>query len=364
MTENNSLSFTLRFTIGIAALGVSLYFIHMARGFIVPLMLAVLVVLSASPLYYWLREKKAPGWLAFALTMVAIIAVLGFLALVLLIAVDRLVEIIPTYTEEIDSFQEGVREFLTGLGLGQSNASDTAQLLDPSAVLDFYAGLLGAVAETFSNVVLIFMAIIFLLLEAADMPSKIADELKSGNDYVRRLAEFSVDIRRYISITTWIGLATGAVDTIFFVLMGVPLPLLWGLLAFLLSYIPVIGFWLAAIPPTILAYLESGPIAAIIVFFGIVIINGLADEVLKPKFMGVGLDLAPFMVIMSVTFWTAILGPLGAILGVPVTVSFKELVLEADDRNSWIARFMGKGGHKPPAAAAPEEQPQATAGNE
>ena len=77
-----------------------------------------------------------------------------------------------------------------------------------------------------------------------------------------------------------------------------------------------------------------------------------------------GLDLAPFMVIMSVTFWSAILGPLGASLGVPVTVSFKELVLEADDRNSWIARFMGKGGHKPPAGDTPEGEPQAAAGNE
>ena len=362
MVENNSLSFTLRVTIGVAALGVALYFVHMARGFIVPLMLAVLVVLSASPLYYWLREKKAPGWLAFALTVVAIFAVLGFLAVVLIIAVERLVELIPTYTEEIDSFKEGVADFLTGLGLGQSDASDTAQLIDPGALLDFYAGLLGAVAKTFSSVVLIFMAIVFLLLEAADMPSKIAAELETGNDYIRRLADFSADTRRYISITTWIGLATGAFDTLVFVIMGVPLPLLWGLLAFLLSYIPVIGFWLAAIPPTILALLESGPAAAIVVFFGIVIINGLADEVLKPKFMGVGLDLAPFMIIMSVTFWTAILGPLGAILGVPVTMTFKELVLEADEQNSWIARFMGKGGHKPAPGDAPEEPSQAAAG--
>ena len=364
MVENNSFSFTLRVIIGVAALGVALYFVHMARGFIVPLMLAVLVVLSASPLYYWLREKKAPGWLAFALTMVAIFAVLGFLAVVLIVAVERLVELIPTYSEEIDSFKEGVTDFLSGLGLGQSNASDTAQLIDPGVVLDFYAGLLGVVAEGFSSTILVFMAIIFLLLEAADMPNKMAAELKTGNETVRRLSEFSIDIRRYISITTWIGLATGAVDTVFFVIMGVPLPLLWGLLAFLLSYIPVIGFWLAAIPPTLLMLLESGPAAAIVVFFGIVIINGLADEVLKPKFMGVGLDLAPFMVIMSVTFWTAILGPLGAILGVPVTVTFKELVLEADEQNSWIARFMGKGGHKPPAGDTSEGEPQAAAGNE
>ncbi len=188
------------------------------------------------------------------------------------------------------------------------------------------------------------------------MPGKIAAELDEGNDYVRRLADFSVDIRRYVSITTWIGLATGIFDTIFFVIMGVPLPLLWGILAFLLSYIPVIGFWLAAIPPTILAWLEGGPVVALIVFVGIILINGIADEILKPKFMGEGLDLAPITVIFSVTIWTAVLGPLGAILGVPITMIIKELVLEADEQNRWIARLMGKGKIKPANEKAGEEQ--------
>jgi AI-2 transport protein TqsA len=184
----------------------------------------------------------------------------------------------------------------------------------------------------------------------------VAHELELGNDYIRRIADFSIDIRRYVSITTWIGLLTGALDTVFFIIMGVPLPLLWGILAFLLSYIPVIGFWLAAIPPTILAYLEAGPVAAIIVFVGIILINGMADEVLKPKFMGEGLDLAPIMVIFSVTIWTAVLGPLGAILGVPITMIIKELILEADEQNAWIARLMSKGPKEPPPDLAEAEK--------
>jgi predicted PurR-regulated permease PerM len=290
--------------------------------------------------------------------------VLGGLVVVLAVAVNRLVELLPTYTTQIDDAKLAIEEFLTGLGLGQANASDAVQLFDPSALVDLFAALIKAVAGAFSNIILVFMAIIFMLIEVFNMPSKMAAELDRGNDYVRRLSEFSVDIRRYISITTWIGLATGILDTIFFVIMGVPLPLLWGLLAFLLSYIPVIGFWLAAIPPTILALLEHGPVAAIIVFFGIVLINGMADEVLKPKFMGEGLDLSPFMIIFSVTIWSAILGPLGAILGVPLTMTIKELVLEADPQNAWIARLMGKGGKKLPAGDSEDDQLVTAAGQE
>ncbi|GMQ78469.1 MAG: hypothetical protein BMS9Abin02_0982 [Anaerolineae bacterium] len=137
--------------------------------------------------------------------------------------------------------------------------------------------------------------------------------------------------------------------------MGVPLPLLWGILAFLLSYIPVIGFWLAAVPPTILVWLESGPLAALIVFVGIILINGFADEVLKPKFMGEGLDLATIMIIFSITIWTAVLGPMGAILGVPVTMILKELVFEADEQNRWIARLRGKGDRSLPDIMLEEE---------
>ena len=359
--SQNGPSFTLRVILAVAGLGIALLVIKQAADFIVPLLLAWIVVLSASPLFYWLQSKRAPGWLAFALTFLAILAVGGFLVVTLIVAVDQLLDLLPTYADELDGIKESVEEFLTGLRLDQTNASSSAALVDPGKIMDLYAALIVAIVEALSSTVLIFMAIIFMLIELFNMPEKLAAELDAGNEYVRRLADFNVDIRRYVSITTWVGLLTGTLDTIFFIIMDVPLPLLWGILAFLLSYIPVIGFWLAAIPPTILALLESGPLAALIVFVGIILINGFADEVLKPKIMGEGLDLAPIMVIFSITIWTAVLGPLGAILGVPLTMIVKELVLEADERNAWIARLMGKGGRNPPADNDAEEQPASEA---
>jgi AI-2 transport protein TqsA len=358
--SQNGLSFTLRVILAVAGTGIALLVINQAADFIVPVLLAWVVVLSASPLFFWLQSKKVPGWLSFALTFLAILAVGGFLVVTLIVAVDQLLELLPTYADELDGIKESAKEFLTGLRLDQTNASSTASLVDPGKVMDLYAALIIAIVEALSSTVLIFMAIIFMLIELFNMPEKIAAELDAGNDYVRRLADFNVDIRRYVSITTWVGLLTGTLDTVFFIIMGVPLPLLWGILAFLLSYIPVIGFWLAAIPPTILALLESGPLAALIVFVGIILINGFADEVLKPKFMGEGLDLAPIMVIFSITIWTAVLGPLGAILGIPVTMMVKELVLEADERNAWIARLLGKGGRKSSDNLSGDEQPAAT----
>ena len=102
--------------------------------------------------------------------------------------------------------------------------------------------------------------------------------------------------------------------------------------------------------------MESGPAAAIVVFLGIVLINAFFDEVFKPKVLGEGLDMAPVVVILSLSIWTAVLGPLGSILSVPFTIIFKELVIEADDQNRWIARLMGKGKSEPPREQSSEEQ--------
>ena len=139
--------------------------------------------------------------------------------------------------------------------------------------------------------------------------------------------------------------------------MGVDFPVLWGILAFLLSYIPTIGFWLALIPPVFLTLLESGVTSAIIVFFGIVLINGFAENVVKPKYMGQGLDLSPFTVVFSVIFWAAILGPFGAILAVPMTMAFKMLILEYDPANKWLADLMSAQPHEAPDLDGDEDKP-------
>jgi predicted PurR-regulated permease PerM len=358
--SENKLSFSLKVVFGLAAFGLTLFFMNQASEIIVQLLLAWIIVLSASPIFYWLQLKKVPGWLSFVLTLLAIVAVFGFLVVVIIIAADQLGELLGTYTEEVEDIKASVQDFIASLGVGQSNSEAAADLFDLSVPLEFYAGLIAGIAQSLGGAIFIFLVIIFSLIEAFNMPGKIAAELKEGNDYVGRLADFAKDIRNYVFITTWVGLVVGIVDTIFFVIMGVPLPLLWGLLSFLLSYIPVIGFWIAAIPPTIIAWLEYGLPTAVVVFLGIVIINAFFDEVVKPKFYGEGLDLAPVMVILSLAVWTTILGPLGAILSVPVTMIFKELVLEADEQNAWLARLMSKGDREPPPEQAEPEQSVST----
>ncbi len=340
MKTNTPISFTLRVLIAIAATGIALAFMRTAAEMINSLFLAWIVVLVASPLLHWLVRKKVPTWLSFILTLVAILAVFIIFILIILFALSRFSEAIPAYISEFEHITASIQDMLATLGLSGSDSRSILTFINPEQLFDLVVDFLSGLVGTLGDIVLIALLIVFLLLDAFNAPAKLVEEIKSGNAYLQRYFDTSKSLRVYIYITTIVGLTTGILDIVWFTLLGVDFAVLWGILAFLMSYIPTLGFWLAAIPPSLLALLESGPTTAVLVFVGIVLINGFAENVVKPKFMGEGLNLSPFMVVFSVIFWAAVLGPLGAILGVPMTLLFKQVVLEADEQNRWIARLM------------------------
>lgn len=340
MIENKPISFTLRVLLAIAFAGISLFFLQQAADLFNALLLAWIIVLVASPLLHWLNRKGAPTWLSFVVTLIAILGAFVAFLLVLVVSVSRFSEAIPEYVGELNLLLASAQDRLSSLGISPQDATSFVSMINPKSLLEAIGKFLGGMVGTISSLVLVILLIVFLLIDAFNAPAKLAAEIKSGNAYLEQYFKVSGSLRKYIFITTLVGLTTGVLDTIWFLLLGVSFPLLWGILAFLMSYIPTLGFWLAAVPPTLLALLESGPVTALLVFLGVVLINGFAENVVKPKYMGEGLNLSPFMVVFSVIFWAAVLGPVGAILGVPMTLLFKQLVLEADDQNRWIARLM------------------------
>lgn len=341
MLNDSQLSFSIRSLFALGMLGLTLALMYTAAYYLNAILLAWLIVLVASPLLYALRGRGAPSWLAFLVTLlVIIIAFLGF-GLILVLGFNQLVASIPTYIDQADELVNSIKDVFVSLGIDQEDVSAILNAFSPASLVEGAVSFLGSLIGALSNVILVILLVVFLLIEAFSAPEKLAAEIRAGNDYLQRYFHVSDTLRKYFQLTTVVALVTGVLDTIFFLIMGVDFAILWGIIAFLCSYIPTLGFWLAAIPPTILALLELGPTQALIVFLGVVLINGFAENVIKPKYMGEGIDLSPFMIIFSVIFWAALLGPMGAILGVPVSLLFKELILEADDQNRWIARMMG-----------------------
>jgi predicted PurR-regulated permease PerM len=282
MTNQTTVSSTLLTLATIAVFGLVVGFMYVSAEFINTLLLSWIIVLAASPLLHWLK-RKMPTWLAFVITLVSIFAVFLTVGLVLVVGINRFIETLPAYAEQLNNLTASFNDFLVSLGFNPGDVSAVAGFMNPEALLDAIGNFLAGFIGTISDIVLIILLVIFLLLDAFNAPKILLQEIQSGSTHLERLFKVSGTLRNYVLLTTVVGLATGLLDTVWFFLMGVEFAILWGILAFLLSYIPSIGFWLAAIPPTILALLESGPGTAVLVFLGIVLINGFAENVVKPN---------------------------------------------------------------------------------
>lgn len=344
--QAGQLSLTIKFFLTVALIAITLFFMNSVSSLINSVILSAIIVVSATPLLYGLQRKGLHPILAYTITLVLIFVVFSAIVIFVILAVNQFIVAVPTYAAQLEGAINSITEFIRSLGVSEEiDLEVITQILEPGKLLgfivNFFAGLVGGLSDVF----LVALIVIFLLVDALGVPGKIAPYIESGDRTVTRISTFGADVRRYVVVTTIVGLATGILDTIFFIIMGVDFPVLWGVLAFFMSYIPTLGFWIALIPPVLLALLESGPAVAIIVFIGIVIINGFAENVVKPKFMGDELDLSPFTVVFSVVFWSAVLGPLGAILSVPITMAVKSLILEPDESNRWLADLMSAKPH-------------------
>ena len=338
MKLNSQLSSSLLFLVGLASLGVVVAFLNIAAETINAFVIALIIVFTVSPVMFGLKRKGAPTWAAFIVTLLVLLAALLIFMLVVVGAGKQFINALPEYTAQAESSQASIESTFDSWGFENLglDSDALADLFDPSLILEQTGRFIAGLVDTFSNVILIAILIVFMLIDATAVPTKMASYLNAENPLILRLRRYTVLVRRYIGITTIVGLVTGFLDTILFLLVGIEFALLWGIIAFLFSFIPTIGFWFALIPPVILAYLQFGFPTAVLVFFGIVIINGFAENIVKPRYMGVGLDLSFFTVFFSVVLWSSILGSMGAILAIPLTLAFKVLVLESDEGSRWF----------------------------
>ena len=367
MRLSSQISSSLLFLVGLASLGITVAFFYYTASLLNAFILALVIVFTVSPVMSALKRRGAPTWVAFIVTVLVLLGVLLIFVLIIVGAGKQFINTLPEYTAQSESSTASVESTLNAWGVGNLglDSGAMADLFNPSKILDATGRFIADLVDTFSNLILIGALILFMLVDATAIPSKIAPYINAENPFILRLRSYSDLVRRYIGITTIVGLVTGVLDTILFLLVGVEFAFLWGVIAFLFSFVPTIGFWIALIPPVTLAYLQFGVPTAILVFFGIVIINGFAENIVKPRYMGIGLDLSFFTVFFSVILWSRILGSMGAILAIPLALAFKVLILEGDEGGRWFFDLISgkkrtaisEASKTPAADTSPESEP-------
>lgn len=310
-----------------------------AESIIVPFLLALFIAIIASPPYFWLQEKGLPKALAMLIVIFAFLFVISIIGLLIGTSIHDFTSKLPFYETKLKSQVQGVIAWLTESGIleGQVNLNEMFNL---SSVFKIVANALNEVSGLFANGFLILLMIIFMLLEVSSIPVKLKKMFNDPETSIRRVNSISENINKYIAIKTAISIGTGLLVTIFLLIMGVDYPVLWGVLAFALNFIPTIGSIIALIPAVLLTIVQLGFGDALIVLIGYLVINTIMGNILEPRLMGKGLGLSTLVVFISLIFWGWVLGPVGMLLSVPLTITIK-IILDSSEETRWFAVLLG-----------------------
>jgi predicted PurR-regulated permease PerM len=180
-------------------------------------------------------------------------------------------------------------------------------------------------------------------LDAADFPQRLAHVAGERPAVVEALRRFARGTRRYLVVSSIFGVVCSFLDMVALARLGVPLPILWGVLAFITNYIPNIGFFVGLVPPVLLALLASGVRTALFVVLAYMLINVLIQTVIQPRFVGNVVGLSTTVTFLALAFWAWALGPLGALLAIPLTLLAKAVLVDVDPANRWLDTLLGSG---------------------
>ncbi|MCH7898129.1 MAG: AI-2E family transporter [Proteobacteria bacterium] len=326
--------------ISLAAVIVIIYGLQMAKVLLVPFLLAAFLAMITVRPMLWMQQRRVPA-------VLAALIIVGFMALIIVVAgailgrsIADFTAALPEYQERLDSMIDGFLVFAVDrLGLDDSVES-IGDMINPGWAMGFAATLLNGLKDVLTNVFLIIFTMIFILLEASSITTKVEAAFGKSADSLERPRVFLDNLGRYLGIKTVVSFGTGLCAWLLTWSIGLDFPLLWAMLAFLLNYLPTIGSIIAAVPAILLALVQLGPGAAVATLAGFAVINVVIGNVIEPRLMGYGVGISPLVVFIGLLFWGWVFGPVGMLLSVPLTMTLK-LGLESDERTRWIAIFLG-----------------------
>jgi predicted PurR-regulated permease PerM len=315
--------------------------LKLAAALVVPFLLAVVLATILLPPLQWLVDHRLP--LPLSMLVLSIGLVLTWLPAAAIVGAsfDGFYDALPEYQERIQAMVASAALWLGehGVDAGQAAVED---LVKPAAALSFVRQIGGGVGSVLANIFLILLTILFILFEASDFPAKVRLALGDRSDVLDSFSEFSQRLKDYLRIKTVVSLMTGATIAAWLWIVGMDFPLLWGVLAFLLNYVPNIGSIIAALPAVLLAMVALDWTGVLLVIGGYIAVNVVFGNILEPRMMGRGLGLSTLVVFLSLVFWGWVLGPVGMLLSGPLTMVIK-IATESDPRTRWFAQLLGPG---------------------
>jgi predicted PurR-regulated permease PerM len=309
-----------------------------ASTIIAPMMLALLITIAWTPGSLWLQRRGWRPTIAALTGIVLGVLILGLFGLLVWASLLQLQGKLPTYQTRIGVLQVQAREMLARLPFDTSRVF-AGDAVTPGALVGYALTAIKKLTATAGKLVVLVVLMAFMMLEGVRYPAKLQSALKGFPDAKDRFSRLGVVLRSYVTVNSIFGLVAALINTVLLLFLGVDFAILWGVVSFLLSFVPNIGFVVALVPPALLALIEFGPGKSLGVVLGYVIINFIVDNVVKPRFVAEQVDLAPIVIVLSLLFWGWLLGPMGALVAVPLSIAVKFL-FESFEDSRWLAQLM------------------------
>jgi predicted PurR-regulated permease PerM len=326
--------------ISFAAVIVIVIGLQMAKDLLVPFLVAAFLALITVRPMLWMQKNRIPAVFAALIIVSVILFIFAVVGTIVGASIAEFTAALPSYQQRLDVIIDGVVDFLSRNLQGDAAFESLGDMIDPGWAMGLAATILNSLKDVLTNVFLIIFTMIFMLLEASTVETKIAAAFGRSTQSLKRPRVFLANLGSYLGIKTVVSMATGLTAGVMTWAIGLDFPLLWGMLAFLLNYIPTIGSIIAAVPAVLIALVQLGPGEASATAVGFVAINMVIGNFIEPRLMGYGVGISPLIVFIGLVFWGWVFGPVGMLLSVPLTMTLK-LALESDKRTRWIAILIG-----------------------
>ncbi|GAA1854816.1 AI-2E family transporter [Microlunatus capsulatus] len=307
-----------------------------AADIVAPVFLVLTLVITVAPLRKFLVKHRWPSWLASVVSLLAIYALLLVILGSVVYAVVKLVNALPQYAEAFNKIFDSLLALSTRLGYGSEQIQNLASSFQLSSLTGPAQALLGALSGGASLLILIITVVIFLAFDSGSIADRIAVIRETRPHIADGLVNFASRVRKYWIVTTVFGLIVAVMDYVALLIIGVPLALTWGVLAFVTNYIPNIGFVIGVIPPALIALLAGGPGQALAVVIVFTVINVVVQTIIQPRFTGDAVGINGTVAFVSLIFWAYLLGALGALIAIPATLFVKSVLVDNSVPANWI----------------------------
>jgi AI-2 transport protein TqsA len=309
--------------------------LHAAQGLFATVAFGALAAVICRRLQLLLLRRGMGSKAAVAVVVTVFVLVIGSLAVAF---IASLIALAAEISGESATLTQQFKDLAGSFGLATGLPPDSVPQVDVSTLLVAARSLLGMIGPAVTGLLMAVLIVTYLLIDADGLRARMLRVTLPG--IIARYDTLAVELVVYIKVRAVLGGAAAIADVVLLLVLGVPYAVLWGVVSFLFSFVPNIGFVLALIPPTVLAFLDGGIGAAVAVVVGYTAINLAFDYVLQPRMMSTNLDLSPVVVIVSILVWTFVIGAMGALLAMPLTIALRTVLLPYPGAR-WFVALLG-----------------------